>query len=89
MREIRTKQTEFGAFAKTPTKDAFGNPRESDRRIPKVELLEEEEEEGEVKEGEGKEGEGEGKGGEGKEGEGEGKAGEEGAMIGKISPEKP
>jgi hypothetical protein len=101
LREIRQKQSEFGAFAKTPTRDAFGNPRDSDRRIPKVEVEEDyngevgaglERKEGEGKEGEGKEGEGkegEGKEGEGKEGEGgDGKEGGGEGKEGKISPTK-
>ena len=37
LREIRQRQAEFGPLAKTPTRDQFGNPRTSDRRVAKVE----------------------------------------------------
>jgi SAM-dependent methyltransferase len=37
LRDQRTKINEEGQFAKTPTRDAFGNPRTSDWRIKKTE----------------------------------------------------
>ncbi|GMH48497.1 hypothetical protein TrRE_jg383, partial [Triparma retinervis] len=92
LREIRTKQAEEGAFAKTPTRDSFGVARESDRRVPKAEV--EEDYNGEVGGGlegeegkEGKEGEGGKEGNEGEGGEGKEAEGAKGAE-GKISPTK-
>ncbi|GMI19394.1 hypothetical protein TeGR_g6850, partial [Tetraparma gracilis] len=70
MRDQRTKINKEGQFAKTPTRDAFGVERESDRRIKKTpeELLAEEEEKMRAENGgkEGEEGEGEAKEGDAK-----------------------
>ena len=67
MRDQRQKHAEFGHLAKTPTRDAFGNPRTSDRRIKREPILDEFGNEIEVPEDGGEVIEG-GEGGEGGEG---------------------